>query len=133
MTGTPTIGAAASAAWLEQLGLDASRAPQWYVEITIPTDDSDVRFKINIYPEEWGVMFRRGTRVSSIRVTDVPFIHGVDDDHLLPDLPALDRVGDLLANLERRFTLVFDLSRMRARSNFARATAIVRAWFNAQR
>lgn len=128
-----TIGAAASATWLDQLGLDASRAPQWYCEIVIPTDRTDTRLELNIYPEEWGVIFRREQHLSSIRVTDVPFIHGVDDDHLLSDLPTLDRVVDLLAKLEQRFELDFRISRVTTHSNFARVTTLVRAWLREQR
>lgn len=127
------IGAAASAAWIEQHGLDASRTPHWYVEITIPTDSPGVQFEINIYPEEWGVIFRREHRVSSLRVTDIPFIHGLDEHRLLPDLPPLDRIDDLLALLERREGLAFHRARATVRSNLNRATSMVRAWLVGKR
>ncbi len=123
-----TTGAAASAAWLEARGLDTTRTPHWYVEITIESDSPDVRFELNIYPEEWGVVFRRGARVSSIRVTDVAFVHGLDEHGLLSQLLGLDRIGDLLVQLERRFGLTFLRTRATVRTNLVRATAVVRPW-----
>src|SRR5689334_10664491 len=48
-----TRGAADSAAWADQRGLDISRAAVWYVEVTIPTDLDDTRLEINIYSDEW--------------------------------------------------------------------------------
>jgi len=128
-----TIGAAASAAWAEQQGLDVSRTPHWYVEISVPTDSADTRFEINVYPEEWGVVFQRGNRVSSIRVTDIPFVHGLDDHRLLKDLPELAKIDDLLASLERRYDVAFHRTRATVRSNLIRATAIVRPWLVGQR
>lgn len=76
-----TLGSRASAAWLEQRGLDARQTPHWYVEITLAARHAsdEVAFELNIYPEEWGYVLRAGSRVSSIRVTDVVFVHGKDD------------------------------------------------------
>jgi hypothetical protein len=128
MNGSTTIGAAASAAWIERQGLDVSATPHWYVEIAIPSDDVDTRFEINIYPEEWGIVFRRSTRVSSIRVTDVPFVHGLDDHRLLSHLPALEQIDDLLALLELRYDVAFHRMRASVRSNLVRSTAVVRSW-----
>ena len=128
MNTSTTIGGAASAAWIEQHGLDVSRAAHWYVEISIPTDSADTRFEINIYPEEWGIVFRRGSRVSSIRVTDVPFVHGLDDHRLISQLPALERIDDLLGLIEQRYDVAFHRMRATVRSNLPRATAIVWPW-----
>lgn len=123
-----TAGAAASAAWCQERDLDVTDVSHWYVEIAIPTDIDDTRFEINIYPEEWGVVFRRGVRMSSIRVTDVPFIHGRDEHRLLAVLPALERIGELLSSLERQYDVAFHRERAAVHSNFARATMIVRRW-----
>jgi hypothetical protein len=123
-----TIGAVASSTWLAQRGLAASRVPHWYVEITIASDTPDTRFEINIYPEEWGFVLRRGVRVSSIRVTDVAFVHGLDDYQLLQDTPSLEGIGDLLATLERRHGMTFLRDRPTVRSNLVRAAAVVRSW-----
>lgn len=78
-------------------------------------------------------MFRRGHRVSSIRVTDVQFVHGLDDHHMLKDLPDLTKIDDLLALLERRYDVAFHRTRATVRSNLVRATAIVRPWLVGQR
>jgi hypothetical protein len=123
-----TVGALASGAWLEQRGLDASRVPHWYVEITIGTDSPDTRLEVNIYPEEWGFVFRRGQRVSSIRITDVAFVHGVDEHRLLAETPSLERICDLLATLERRHAMTFLRDRPSVRSNLVRATSVIRPW-----
>ena len=128
-----TKGAAESVAWIDHQGLDTSRTVHWYVEISIPTESADTTFELNIYPEEWGVVFRRGPRVSSIRVTDVPFVHGLDEHRLLQELPGLDRIDTLLASLERRYEIEFQRARAAVRTNLVRATAIVRPWLVSQR
>jgi hypothetical protein len=127
------LGAAASAAWIEARGLDATRVPHWYVEITVESDSLDTRFELNIYPEEWGFVFRRGTRVSSIRVTDLPFVHGPDEYQLLAQTPELGDIVDLLDQLERRFDLTFQRYRATVRSNLVRAAAVVRPWLAGSR
>jgi hypothetical protein len=83
---------------------------------------------LNVYPDEWAVIFRRGARVSSIRFIDDAFIRGRDDDDLARVFPTLDRVRNFLTLLERRFDIGFDRTGATVRSNFTRATAIVRVW-----
>ena len=122
------LGAAESAAWLEQRGLTA--IPHWYVEIEICTDERDTSMTINIYPEEWGFVFRHGIHVSSIRITDVPFVHGADDDQLLKVTPSLERFHELLEALERRFDVTFQRAQSIVHSNLIRASAVVRPWLN---
>jgi len=123
-----TLGARASTRWLDERGLDGSRTVHWFVEISIDSDQRDTRFELNIYPEEWGFVLRRGTKVSSIRVTDVPFVHGLDDFQLLATTPTLDELGELITTLERRFELRFLTVRAAVRSNLVRAAAMVRPW-----
>jgi hypothetical protein len=123
-----TIGALASAAWVERHGLHVSGTPHWYLEISIPTDAADTRFEINIYPEEWGIIFRRGNRVSSIRVTDLPFVHGLDDHRLLQHVSDIETIDHILALLEQRYDLAFHRMKATVRSNLTRAASIVRAW-----
>lgn len=125
-----TLGARASARWLEERGLDASKTPHWFVEVSIETDQRDTRLELNIYPEEWGYVLRRGAKVSSIRVTDVPFVHGLDDFQLLAETPSLDDLATLIAGLERRFALVFATGRATVRANLGRATGVVRTWLD---
>jgi hypothetical protein len=127
-----TIGAVASGRWLDERGLDASRTPHWYVEISIGSDSADTRFELNIYPEEWGYQFRRGARVSSIRVTDIAFVHGFDDYRLLADTPPLDRIEDLLVTIERRCDIGFRRDRPTVHSNLARAAMVVRSWLESR-
>lgn len=123
-----TLGALASLRWLDERGLDSSKAPHWYVEISIDSDQRDTRLELNIYPEEWGFVLRRGSKVSSIRITDVPFVHGLDDFKLLAETPALAEFGSLVAKLERRFEVGFQTTRATVRSNLVRAGAVIRPW-----
>lgn len=127
-----TLGARASAAWLEDLGLDTGRVPRWYVEVALAAvdEDDDLRFELNVYPEEWGYVLRAGTRVSAIRISDAPFIHGRDDHQLLPLTPGLSRIGDLIAVIETRRIVAFRRSQAMVRSNLVRATSVVRTWLN---
>jgi hypothetical protein len=133
MNGPSITGAAATAAWAQKHGLDTTRTAHWHVEISIPTDVADTLFEINIYPEEWGIVFRRGSRVSSIRVTDIPFVHGHDDHRLLALLPDLEKIDDLLAVLERRYDVAFHRARATIRTNLVRAATNVRPWLVGQR
>jgi hypothetical protein len=127
-----TMGARATAAWLEERGLDPHNTPRWYVEVTLEALDAarDVRFELNIYPEEWGYILRVGPRVSSIRITDVAFVHGKDDHQLLSLTPELAKIGDLIALIETRRMVAFRRTRATVRSNLTRAASVVRAWLN---
>jgi hypothetical protein len=127
-----TAGAAAAARWFDERGLEAPRTSDWYVEIAIETGTPSVWFEIDIYPMEWGFVFTHGARVSSIRVANTPFVHHSDDHGLLARVPALERIGELLAELEQKFDLTFHRSRAVVRSNLIRGTAIVRAWLTTQ-
>ena len=89
---------------------------------------NDVYFELHIYPEEWGFVFRRGARVSSIRITDVPFVHGRDDHQLLSATPSLDRVREFLEHLEIRYGIAFVRTRAIVKSNLIRATSVIRPW-----
>jgi hypothetical protein len=123
-----TAGAAAAAAWFDERGLDAPRAADWYAEIAVETNRADVWLEIDIYPSGWSLMFQYSTRVSSIRFTDTSFVQTRDDHNLLARAPSLERIGELLAQLEQEFNLTFHRSRAVVRSNLIRGTAIVRAW-----
>ncbi len=118
----------ATTQWIEQCGLATLNTPSWYVEVSISTAREDTRCELNVYPDEWGVIFRRGIRVSSVRVTDVAFVHGRDDDNLLRVFPSLDRVRNLITLLEHRFDLAFDRAGSAVHSNLTRASAIIRGW-----
>jgi hypothetical protein len=118
----------ACADWIDHRGLETPDPQGWYVEISISTDRDDTRCELNVYPDEWEVIFRRGLRVSSIRVTDAPRARGRDDDDLLRVFPTLDHIRNLLTLLEHRFDIEFDRTAAAVHSNLTRATPIVRSW-----
>jgi hypothetical protein len=117
--------------WLHDRGLNAAKTPRWFVEIEVPTNVEGSRIEINIYPEEWGFVFRYGARVSSIRVTDVVFAHGRDDYQLAGKTPSLDHLGELLRAIEESHHVVFERNQPTIRSNLARALPVVRGWLAA--
>lgn len=126
-------GPIASAAWLAERGLypDDSR---WHVDIALvpggapAAADHATRFDLEIYAEEWGFKFDHDGRVSWIRVTDVPFVHGRDEHQLLRRTPPLKRIGTLLAELEQRYEIRFDRHAPTIRTTIADAAPIVASW-----
>ena len=125
------MGAMASAAWLRERGLDPADSPHWYVEITLVAGDPPLaHVDLNIYPEEWGYVLRVANRVSSIRITDEPFVHGSDDHRMLATTPALANFGELIRDIESHRGLAFSRSGASIRTNLTRGTPIVRAWLN---
>jgi len=107
-------GPLASAAWLVARGL-FPKEPKWYVEVTLDTSAAPAsavfdertasRFQIEIYSEEWGFQFWHAGRLSWIRVTDVPFVHGRDEHDLLRRVPPLKTIGALIVTLEQRHAI----------------------------
>jgi hypothetical protein len=91
-------------------------------------DRVDTRFHIDIYSEEWGFFFCHAGRASWIRFTDIPFIHGRDDFHLLPSAPALARIGTLLADLERQHGIAFQRRLAFVRTNLPGSESMIRRW-----
>jgi len=133
-----TDGARASAVWLETLGLVVDKP--WYVEVALDvldrpatatySGDSDTRFHLNIYPEEWGIFFCHGSRASWIRVTDQPFVHGRDDYQLLIELPELPTIGTLVRTLEGRYAIQFKRDHGLIRTNISSGKQVVRKWLS---
>ncbi len=123
-----TIGASESRAWLEHTCLDPNGERHWYVEVALESDEPGTRLELNIYPDEWGFVFRSGNRVSSIRITDRAFVHGSDDHQLLAHVPALESVPTFLGTLEERFGVTFIRHRAVVRSTLVRASSIVKPW-----
>jgi hypothetical protein len=130
---SPNTGPLASAAWLVTRGL-VSREPRWYVEVTIPTsqmradEDTGTALRFELYSEEWGFWFRHDDKVSWIRVTDVPFVHGRDDHGLLAQTPALKNLGWLVSELERRFQVSFVREAAMIRTSLFGAEPTIREW-----
>jgi hypothetical protein len=133
-----TAGMEAARAWLGAYGLSLPPSGRWHASAllaldgTIPLADLDdtleTRFRIEIYSEEWGVFFCHAGRVSWVRVTDVPFVHGRDDYRLLAAMPALADVGQLLRRVERDHGIEFRRGAALLRSDLAGAEATLRRW-----
>lgn len=125
-------GVLASAAWCVALDL-FPQAPRWSVEICLDNVSGserdaapiDARFSLEIFSDEWGFCFRRGTATSWIRVTDIAFVHGQDDFELLRRTPRLDKIGILLRALEAEHDIRFDRTRPLIRSSFDCADRVV--------
>lgn len=135
----PNSGAVAAHRWLVGLGLNPPPgALRWHAEISLDTIDAparvdfderiDSRFHIDVYSEEWGFFFSHAGRVSWIRVTDIPFVHGRDDHQLLTQVPALEDVGALLRRLEAKHNVHFYRQHAIIRTNIVAAEPILRRW-----
>ncbi|HTR54831.1 MAG TPA: hypothetical protein VMJ10_29285 [Kofleriaceae bacterium] len=131
--GTPlglstNTGPIASAAWLAAREL-YPRDPKWRVEIELaPATTSALRLELEIYAEEWGFRFSAGERVSWIRVTDVPFVHGRDDHGLLRATPPLRDIGMLVRSLETSHAIAFDRRRAAIRTTIDGGEPVIRSW-----
>jgi hypothetical protein len=119
-----TVGAEASRRWLAILALPA--IPKWHAEIALC--HGTTTFELNIYPEEWGFAFRHRDRMSWIRVTDVPFVHGRDEFKLLPQTPGLLAIGKTIADLERAHDVPLRQGQPQIRTNVPYATEVIRDW-----
>ena len=88
----------------------------------------DTSFRIEVFSEEWGIFFCHLGQASWIRVTDVAFVHGRDDFHLLPLMPPLKDLGTLLRTIERTYGIRFRREHGSVRTNVPRAEAAARQW-----
>jgi len=102
------------------------REPRWFVEIVLDAGPS--RFQLDVYAEEWGFVFRHADRVSWIRVTDIPFIHGRDDHQLLTHVPPLREIGELIRKLEAEHALTFVRTDVTVRTTIKNGDAKFREW-----
>jgi hypothetical protein len=118
-------GPIAAAAWLATQGLLPESA-RWSVEVTLAAPEAQL--VIEVFAEEWGFRFEKGERVSWIRVTDVPFIHGRDEHGLLRETPALKSFGKLVRKLEEQHGIQFDRKAAAVRSTITGAEPVIRAW-----
>lgn len=131
-------GAVDAASWLEALQPPASTPGRWHAEIALATldapttakfdDRTDTRFHVDIYSAEWGFFFCHAGHVSWIRVTDVAFVHGRDEFHLLDATPRLPEIGGLLRAVEQRCEVVFRRDRALVRSNIPLRESAIRRW-----
>ena len=125
--------------WVENLGLHAPPGTlRWHAEISLDVidgpariefdDRADTRFHIDVYSEEWGFFFCHGGRVSWIRVTDIPFVHGRDEHQLLAQTPALEAIGELIRRIETKHAVRFHRQHAIIRTNIAAAEPQLRRW-----
>jgi len=131
-------GAVDAAKWLEALNPTATTPSRRHAEIALATldapasakfdDRTDTRFHVDIYSAEWGFFFCHAGRVSWIRVTDVAFVHGRDEFHLLEDTPRLTEIGGLLRMVEQRCEVAFRRDRALVRSNIPLREPAIRRW-----
>lgn len=130
---SPNTGPLATAAWLAARGLIPSEA-RWYAEILVGTsadtldEEESTLLRIELFSEEWGYCFRHGGKVSWIRVTDVPFMHGRDEHSLLGDTRALTGFGTLVRAIESRFGISFDPRSAVIQTNLFGADGAIREW-----
>lgn len=113
--------------------------PRWFVEVTFGVagaasdKDDTTQLRIELFSEEWGFWFRREGKVSWVRVTDVPFVHGRDEHALLRDTPALKNIGRLVRALEERFDIRFDRDAPLIRTSLLGTEQTIRDWIAAWR
>lgn len=103
---SPNTGPLASASWLVARDL-VPQAAKWFVGITF-SSPTGATFELEISSEEWGFRFEYQGRVSWIRVTGIPFVHGLDQHELLAQTTKLDHVASILRSIEKRYRLQFE-------------------------
>ena len=118
-------GPLATAAWLLTRGLMPTER-NWYVEVELFAGAA--KFDIEIFAEEWGIAFHHDDRVSWIRVTDIPFVHGRDEHELLRETTSLRDVGNVIRLIENRYGLTFDREAAVIRTNITSAEPEIREW-----
>lgn len=134
-----SLGVGEAHGWIKSLGLHAPPgAVRWHAEISLDVVDGpariefddrvDTRFHIDVYSEEWGFFFCHAGRVSWIRITDIPFVHGRDEHQLLAQTPSLEHVGDLVRRLEAKHSVRFNRQHAIIRTNIAAAEPQIRRW-----
>jgi hypothetical protein len=133
-----TAGMLAARAWFHSRGLSERGLLRWHAEILLDVVDQparekfdervDTRFRLEIYSEEWGILFCHAARASWIRVTDIAFVHGRDDYRLLSSMPALKDIGLLLRTLEQRHGLQFRRRNALVMTNISSAEPSIRRW-----
>jgi hypothetical protein len=137
-SGSTNAGKLAAQAWMQRRGLSTPALMPWHVEVSLDVRDApatiqfdertDTRFRIEIYSEEWGFFFCHLRRTSWIRVTDIPFVHGRDDFHLLPLTPALEDLASLFRSVEQQHAIRFRREHALVRTNIPSAELAVRVW-----
>lgn len=131
-------GTLAARGWLNARGVSAAANPRWHVKILLDVVDkpareqfdvrTDTRFRIEIYSVEWAFLFCHSGRASSIRVTDIAFVHGRDDFRLLDATPSLKELGMLLRSVEQQHGVRFRRRNAAIETSLPDADASIRRW-----
>jgi hypothetical protein len=139
-TPSPLAGACAANRWLRAIWAPPP-ALSWHAEIALDVRDApacaefdrliDTRFHVSIFAEEWGFFFCHQQRVSLIRVTDIPFVHGHDDHRLLAQTPMLDDIGAFVRELEQREHIQFQRKHGLVQTDLASAAPAIQSWLRA--
>jgi hypothetical protein len=129
----------AASAWLSARGLQPLAIDEsWVVEVELDAVDDAMPFdfesdigtqlQLSIFAVEWGVRLEHAGRVSWVRVTDTPFVHGSDEHGLLATLPPLRDFGRFVRTLENHLGVRFDRSSARIRSSLPDTEPAIRRW-----
>ncbi len=121
----PNTGPLATAAWCVSRGLYPTQR-DWFVEVVMHAGAS--RFAIEIYAGEWGFAFQHDGRMSWIRVTDIPFVHGKDDFQLLHETTGLLQIGALVRAVEHLHGMKLARETADVRTSIADGEPAIREW-----
>jgi hypothetical protein len=90
--------------------------------------DTATRFHLDVYTDEWGVMFIHGGKTSHVRkIGDL--LDGSGDPHgLQRRLPALSEIATLVRALEAEHGIAFKRDHALVRTNLAGGKKLVGAW-----
>ena len=121
----PNTGPLATAAWCVSRGL-FPKDRDWSVEVAMHVGSS--RFVIEIFAAEWGFTFQHDGRVSWIRVTDIPFVHGQDDFQLLHETTSLMQIGTVLHHVEHLYGIKFPRDQALVRTSVEDAEPTILDW-----
>jgi hypothetical protein len=131
-------GAVEAAEWLAARGLTTAKT-RWNVNVSLDVVDApapaiyarekDTRFHLDIYRDEWGLVFVHKKKTSHIRRTaNETIVNGFDQHKLRKELPALASIGEFLRALEAKHGVAFERRHALVRSNVAGAQAALRDW-----
>jgi len=128
-----------AASWVAARKLSTAGKARWYVRIALDVVDApaaevyssatDTRFHLDLYRDEWGVLFVHKGKASHVRRTATDqFINGTDQHKLRGEMPALADVGTLVRSLEKTHKIVFQRAHASIRSNLTGAKSAIRDW-----
>ena len=121
----PNTGPLASAAWCVSRNL-YPKDRNWSIEIVMHA--GSWRFAIEIHAAEWGFAFEHESRLSWIRVTDIPFVHGRDDFQLLHEATSLMQIGRVLHHVEHLYGLKFARDQATVQTSIPESEPTIREW-----